>query len=134
MFFVLESPDAMASLPIVNKNFSVFGLVAQAARQAAVIFMRVREHNATNVIDCYSRLSKSSSQSIDRLLCFRTGIDDGDLIFFDEINIDRSDIEGGWKRDGDDVHTWRLRICLSSTRNSSRSRACFSKRRDLSVR
>ena len=64
MFFVLESPDAMASLPIVNKNFSVFGLVAQAARQAAVIFMRVREHNATNVIDCYSRLSKSSSQGI----------------------------------------------------------------------
>ena len=51
MLFVLESPDAMTSLPIVNKDFSVPGLVAKCSRQATVIFMCMRKHNATNITD-----------------------------------------------------------------------------------
>ncbi len=51
MLLVLESPDAMASLPIVNKDFSVFGLVAQRPRQATVIFVRVSQNDAPNITD-----------------------------------------------------------------------------------
>src|SRR5437867_10297154 len=93
MLLVLESSDTMASLPIVNKYFSVFGLVAERPRQATVIFVRVSQNDAPNITDRETCGSQRCAQGIHCFPRFRTRIDDRYRIFFDEINIYRPDVE-----------------------------------------
>ncbi len=59
MIFILEPSRAMTSLPIVHEHFRVLRFIAQRARQTAVIFMRMREHDPSNVCHRDSRISQS---------------------------------------------------------------------------
>ena len=49
MLLVFEPSRAMPCFPTVHQHFGILCLVAQRARQPAVIFVRVRQHNAAKV-------------------------------------------------------------------------------------
>ena len=61
-----------------------------------MIFVRVREDDPANVCHTESRLSQPGPQSFNRFFCFRPRIDDRDRIFFDEVDVNRPDVEGSW--------------------------------------
>src|SRR5262245_13217642 len=94
----------MAGLPIMNEHLRLFRLIAQRTRQATMIFVSVSEDDATNIGNVQSVLSQSGTQSIDRVACFWARIDQRNRILFDEIDVDRADVEGSWKRNGNDAH------------------------------
>ena len=56
MFFILEPADAVSGFPGMHQNFCILRLIADRARQSAVIFMRVREDDATDIRDADDEL------------------------------------------------------------------------------
>ena len=133
----------MTGFPTVHEYPGLLRLIAQRPRQAAMIFVRVRKHDAPDVRNRDARMPQSCAQSVDGFFGFRSCVNQSNGIFFDEIDVDGADVEGGGKGDGDDfhsefqisnlkfeIHACRLRICSSSVRNSSRSWRCLSTRRD----
>jgi hypothetical protein len=59
MLFMLKPATAMSCLPIVHQHFRVLRFITQRLCQAAMIFMCVREHNATDVRRQEARIAQT---------------------------------------------------------------------------
>src|SRR5712692_6090688 len=113
---MLKTPGAMTRFPSMHEYLRVFCFIAQRARQTAMVFMRMGEHDAANVGDRKSGALESGAQSCRGFFGLWASVDDRDWIFGDQIDIDRPDVERRGQRDGDDFHAVRLRIWSSSFR------------------
>jgi hypothetical protein len=87
----------MARLPIVNKHFRVLRFVAQRSRESAVIFVCVREYDAAEVGNEETGFAQSFSQRFNRLFRLRSGVDDRQRIFGDQVDVYRTDVERRWQ-------------------------------------
>src|SRR5438876_5958324 len=94
----------MAGLPVVDKYLGILRFAAKRPRQATVILMSMSKDYAANISDTSACLSQSRPQRIDRFGCLRASVDDRHRIFFDQIDVDRADVERRWQRNGDDFH------------------------------
>ena len=70
-----------------------------------MVFVCVREDNAANVGDSKPRGSQSVTKCCTGFFGLWTCVDDGDRIFGDEVDVYRSDVEGGWDGNRYDLHT-----------------------------
>ena len=104
MLFILKPPDAMPCLPPMHENFRFLCLVAQRLRQPAVIFMRVRQDNSSNVGDAKPCAPQTFSESFDSLFRLRPGVNQRHRVFGNQIAVDRTDVEGRGNDDGNDFH------------------------------
>src|SRR2546421_9815352 len=95
----------MTGLPAVHENSGLLRLIAQRPRHAAMIFVRVRKHDAPDIRNRDSRIAQSGSQNVDGFFSLGSGVDQSNGIVFDEIDVDGTDVEGGGKGDGDDAHS-----------------------------
>ena len=62
-----------------------------------MVFVCMREHDAANITRRQAVLSQTRAQRIDGFACLRASIDDRDRIFFDEIDVNRANVERSWK-------------------------------------
>src|SRR2546425_257928 len=92
MRFSTQSPATT-----VREYLGLICFIAQRPRQAAMIFMRVRKHDAPDVRYQDARLPHSCTQNIDGFFSLGSGVDQGNGIFFDEIDVDGADVEGSGK-------------------------------------
>src|SRR6185437_8084853 len=69
-----------------------------------MIFMRVREDDAPNIGDANTSLSEAFVQGVIRFFGFRAGVDKGNRIFRDQVDVNWSDVERRGKGDGNDAH------------------------------
>jgi len=72
--------------------------------------MRMRQHNAANVRNADARFSEPIAERFVSLFGLGPGIDQRDGIFGNQIDVDRSNVEGCRERDGDDFHLWLIRV------------------------
>src|SRR5713101_4111224 len=101
---MLKTPGAMTGFPSMHEHLRVLRFIAQRASQTAMVFMRVRQHDASNVGDRKSCALEFVAQSCNGFNGLRASVDDGDWIFGNEIDIDRADVEGRRQGDGDYFH------------------------------
>ena len=104
MFFILEAANTMACLPRVHQHFRILRLIAHGAREPAVVLMRVGEHDATDVGDTNAGLAQTFMERVVGFFGFWTGVDQGYRIFRNQVDVDRTDVERRWERDGNDAH------------------------------
>src|SRR5258705_13608756 len=97
MLLILQPAVAMTGFPLVNKDLSILRFVAQRAREPTMILMSMRKNNAAEAGNKKPRRTQPRSQRVDGLLGLRTGIDDGEWILGNQIDIYRTDVERGWK-------------------------------------
>ena len=69
-----------------------------------MVLMRVRQHNAANIARRQPVLSQPRAQRVNCVARFRAGVDNGDRIFFDEIDVNCADVERRGKGNGNDLH------------------------------
>ncbi len=93
MLFIFETAVTMTSLPIVNKHFRILRFVAQRSRESAMIFVCVREHDATEVGNEKAGVAQTRAQCFDRLFRLRSRVDDRQRIFSDQVDVNRTDVE-----------------------------------------
>src|SRR5437764_9978466 len=110
----------MTGLPAVHENSGLLRLIAQRPRQAAMIFMCVRKHDAPDVRNRDPRMPQSCSQNVDGFFSLGSGVDQGDGLVFDEIDVDGTDVERRGKGDGDDAHLQVFK-CQTSISSDLRS-------------
>lgn len=104
MFFILEPADAVSGFPGMHQDFRILRLIANRARQPAMIFMRVRKDDPANIGDANTSFSQAFMQGVIRFFGFRAGVDERNRIFRDQVDVNRADVEGRGKRDGNDAH------------------------------
>ncbi len=113
MLFILEPADAMPGFPRMYEHLGILRFITNAARESAMIFMRVGEHDAANVGDAQARLAQPFMQGVVRFFGFGTGVDERERIFRDQIDVDRANVEWRRQRDGDDAHLVSYRLSFS---------------------
>ena len=104
VLLVFQTTGAMARLPHVDEDLRVLRLVPQLLRQAAVILVRVREHDTPYVGDAQARAPETFLQSFGRLLRLRPRVNERDGFFGDEVDVNRPHVERRRQRDRDDLH------------------------------
>src|SRR3982751_1690340 len=107
-----ESPEQVPGFPLVGQYLRVLGFVADLLRQAAVVLVRVRKHDPTNVREPHSVLGQLRPQSVGGFFRFRPNVDQRHRVLFDEVNIYVADIKRGRDGERDDLHSSKV-PCLS---------------------
>src|SRR5688500_19429003 len=98
MFVILKPAVTMARYPVVYKHFRVLRFVAQRLRQSAMIFVGVSQYDATEIGNEEAGGAQAGAQCVDRCFRLRSGVDDRDRIFGDQVDVKRTNVERCRKR------------------------------------
>src|SRR5688500_5946529 len=98
MFVILKPAVTMARFPVVYNHFSVLRFVAQRLPESAMIFVGVSQYDATEIGNEEAGGAQAGAQCVDRCLRLRSGVDDRDRIFGDQVDVNRTNVERCRKR------------------------------------
>ena len=70
-----------------------------------MVLVRMRKYDATKIRNKHTRTPQTSSQGLGSFPGFRPSINESERIFDDQIDVDRADVEGSWKRYRKDAQT-----------------------------
>src|SRR5438045_1217145 len=97
MFFILQPAVTMTSLPVVNEDFCVLCFITQRLCESTVIFVCVREYDATEVRYEKTGFAQPCAQCFDGFFGLRTSVDNRQRIFGNQVDVDRPDVERRWQ-------------------------------------
>ena len=80
-------------------------MLLQPTRQAAMVFVCVRQHDALNVCDAKAELMKLRSQRVHRRISFWPCIHERQRIVYDQVRVDGANGEGRGDHKFFDTHT-----------------------------
>src|SRR5215213_10740572 len=104
MLFVLEATVTVARLPVVHKDFRVLCFIAERPGESAVIFVGVREYDATQIRNEKTGFAQSRTQRLDRFFRLWSSVDDRQRIFSDHVDVYWTDVERRGQRYRNNPH------------------------------
>ena len=93
MLLVFQSTVAVASLPIMDKDFRILCFVTERLRKSTMIFVCVSEHDTSQVGDEKTCVAQTRPQCFNRLFRLGSRVDNRQRIFSDQVDVNRPNIE-----------------------------------------
>src|SRR4051812_39845523 len=104
MLLLCKTSEKVSRLPVMYQHLSVLGLIPHAFRQATVVLVSVREHDAADIGELYPVSSETVAERLCSLVRFRSDVYQCQRILANQVDVDVTDIKRRRDRDWDDLH------------------------------
>src|SRR5687767_7161061 len=94
----------------MNKDLGILCLIADMLCEAAVVLVRMSQHDAADVRETYAVCRESTAQRIGRLRRFRSDVDQRHRVRTNQINIHVTHVKRRGDRYRQELHQLRLSI------------------------